>query len=90
MNRSGWPPWTGARTQVVLVSDFSDTFADKDVLDYLKSKEENEVMRSHVRKIGVLGIVGVKRIIFNTWNTLTGRKARAFDKEEDALEFLVP
>jgi hypothetical protein len=42
-----------------------------------------------VSKIAVIGITGVKQVLLNIANRITGNKMTAFDKKEDALEWLI-
>jgi hypothetical protein len=42
-----------------------------------------------VIKDAVVGVVGVKKILFQVYNTLLGGKAKAFNTEEDAMAWLV-
>lgn len=44
---------------------------------------------SYVSRIAVIGITGVKQVLLNIANRLTGNKITAFDKKEDALEWLI-
>jgi hypothetical protein len=44
---------------------------------------------AYVYRIAVIGITGVKQVLLNMANRLTGNKMTAFDKKEDALEWLI-
>jgi hypothetical protein len=50
----------------------------------------NTVFKKHMKCSAVLGITGLKKILFNGYNTATGAKnVKAFNTQEEALEWLV-
>ena len=44
---------------------------------------------AYVSKIAVIGITGVKQVLLNMANRITGNKMTAFDTKEAALEWLI-
>ena len=74
--------------KLLLLADFNETVVDNDIMEYLRSDETKEVNK-RVTKTAVLGIAGIKKIFLNSFNIITGNKARAFDNEIDAKEYLV-
>lgn len=50
----------------------------------------NTVFKDHMKCSAVLGITGLKKILFNGYNRATGAKnVKAFDTEAQALDWLV-
>jgi hypothetical protein len=50
----------------------------------------NTVFNVHMKSSAVLGINGIKKILFNGYNKATGAtNVRAFDTKEEALDWLV-
>jgi len=45
--------------------------------------------KPYVKKSAVFGMSGIARIVFNGLMKITGRDVRAFEKAEEAKEFLV-
>jgi hypothetical protein len=64
------------------------TIAGDEVWKYLKTNEITEGMKRY-KKFSVLGVSGMKKIMLNTYNAITGNKTKAFDSEEEAKEWLV-
>lgn len=73
---------------LLTLADFTDAYADKAVMDYLKSEETKRVT-AKVSKAAVLGISGLKKVLLNAYNLAAGVPAKAFDTEEAAKEYLV-
>ncbi len=74
--------------EALTLANFMDTYADEEVMNYLKSEESLEINKK-VKKAAVVGITGIKKILLNAYNTFTGGKYKAFDSEEDAEEYLI-
>lgn len=50
----------------------------------------NTVFKEHMRCSAVLGITGLKKILFNGYNRATGAtNVKAFDTRDEALEWLI-
>ena len=54
-----------------------------------KIDEAGKRIEHLVIKDAIVGVTGVKRILFQAYNAVVGGKAKAFDTEEEALEWLV-
>lgn len=70
------------------LANFTDTTASQEVMNYLKSEESVNINKKVV-KAAVVGITGIKKILLNAYNTVTGGKYKAFETEEEAKEYLV-
>jgi hypothetical protein len=75
-------------SQLLQLVDFRDTIGSEKVMQELKSKEALEAMKK-VSKTAVIGITGIKKILLNAYNKLTGKNIRAFDSLEAAKEYLI-
>jgi hypothetical protein len=73
---------------LLTLSDFRNTYADEELVAYLKC-EESKAAAQKTRKKAVLGITGLKKMFLNMYNTFTGVGARAFDNEDAAKEYLI-
>lgn len=51
--------------------------------------KDGRLTRTHVKKSAIIGVIGLKAIMLNTFNMITGIQARAFTDEIDAKEYLV-
>lgn len=71
---------------VLLLTDVTNAHYDVKSADVLKqfSKEVTPYMKASA----ALGVVGIKRILFNTLLRLTGRHIEMFEEKDDALDYL--
>lgn len=71
---------------VLLLTDVTNAHYDVKSADVLKqfSKEVTPYMKASA----ALGVVGIKRILFNTLLRLTGRHIEMFEDKDDALDYL--
>ena len=74
--------------ELLTLANFKGVFITEEVMKMLKSDEVVETQKK-VKKVAVLGIVGIKKIFLNVVNKVIGEKARAFNTEEEAKEWLV-
>lgn len=72
---------------ILVIVDFTDSFADKAVMDELKSEESKEVAKT-AKCIAVLGVDGIKKVLLNGYNHLTGSDTRAFSTLDEAKAYL--
>lgn len=72
---------------VLVLSNFSDSYASKELMDYLHSEESK--LSANMSKVAVVGIVGIKKLLLNSYNQITRGNTKAFDTEEQAKEWLV-
>jgi hypothetical protein len=72
---------------VLVLSDFSDTYLGKDLMDLLV--ESSRLTKSHVKKTAVLGVRGIKRFLADTLIRMTGQALSFFDDEEEAKQWLI-
>jgi hypothetical protein len=47
------------------------------------------ILKDFIIKDAIVGITGIKRILFQFYNTIIGGNARAFQTEEEAMEWLI-
>ena len=77
-----------AMSEVRLLVDYNGISAGSDYMARLK-KYGNTVFKQHMKCSAVLGITGLKKVLFNGYQLATGAKnVKAFDSREDALEWL--
>ncbi len=74
--------------ETLIMADFTDATNTQEMMNYINSEESKEIMKK-VKKTAVLGITGAKMLLVNIVNMVTNSKARAFDSEEQAKEWLV-
>lgn len=73
---------------LLTLSDFTNTYATDEFLQYAQT-EESKAAAKKTRKKAMLGITGIKKIFLNTYNALSGNRAKAFDDMQAAKEYLV-
>ena len=74
--------------EILAIYDFTDVYVTEEVMNYLKSDETKNVMK-YIKKSAVIGIVGIKKIFLNVFNAVTSANTKAFDKLDEAKEWLV-
>ncbi|MDD3804312.1 MAG: hypothetical protein PHW02_08030 [bacterium] len=72
---------------VLLLSDYTNAHYDIPAAEAMKEFSKN--VTPYVKASAVLGVTGIKRILFNSVVKLTGRHIEIFDTMEDALNYLV-
>ena len=72
---------------VLLLSDYTNAHYDIPAAEAMKNFSKS--VTPFVKASAVLGVTGIKRILFNSVVKLTGRHIEIFDKKEDALDYLV-
>jgi hypothetical protein len=80
--------YKSAENQILLITDFRNTYGTNKVMDALKTPEAMEGMKK-VKKTAVIGITGVKKILLNAYNRFTSKNVYAFNTMEEAQEYLV-
>lgn len=78
--------YENAKFKILSLNDYRDTYISKKFMEAI-----TDVGKKHKGKTikgAVLGITGFKKIFLNTYSKIVGENLRAFDKEEDALEYL--
>ena len=68
------------------IIDLTDVYITKGLITPILT--EIEIFKPYVLKEAVLGIVGAKRILFQTYTTFFPGKIKAFSDEEGALAWL--
>jgi hypothetical protein len=75
-------------SEILVLSNFSDTYANEELSEYLRSQEV-KMTGQKMTKIAVVGITGIKKIFLNVYNQFIGGKTKAFETEDEAKEWLV-
>jgi hypothetical protein len=75
--------------KVLVLADYTGTFATLNFMNRLK-KLGKEVLEPKTEKGALIGVVGIKKMLLNTYNLFTGGNLKAFNSEEEALKYLVP
>lgn len=70
-----------------IISDFTDTHYDKQTADRLA--EFTASNKPYVKASAVLGITGMKKVLYNVVIKTTGRKLHLANSREEALKWLV-
>lgn len=72
---------------ILTLSDFTEARYNKEMVSKLLSYVQHN--KPFVRAAAVLGVVGLKRVIYNTVCQLTGRNIIAFNNRTQALDWLI-
>ncbi len=72
--------------KVLYLGNFEDTVIDKDFMK--KANELGKKTEPLNERSALVGVTGMKALLLNTYNMLTGGKIKAFKTEEEALEYL--
>lgn len=73
--------------KILSLNDYRDTVVSKAFMD--KITELGKQHKGRTQKAAVIGISGMKSILFNGYAKLTGEPARCFDNEMSAKEYLI-
>lgn len=74
--------------KVLVMSNYNNSFGSPRYMEEV-IKVGKITLKEHIAKTGVLGICGVKRILFNAYLRYSGQKnVRVFCTREEALEWL--
>jgi hypothetical protein len=71
-----------------VLTDFRDAVVDRKFTEALKQAGKDHFVPAG-GKVAVIGISGIRMIIFNAYNRVTGAGVRMFNTEEEAYAFLV-
>jgi len=74
--------------KVLVLANYQGTSATAKFMERLKILGR-ETIEPMTKKGALIGILGVKKILLNTYNLFTGGKLKAFQDEKDALEYLI-
>jgi hypothetical protein len=72
---------------VLTLTELGDFHFNADVTEEMRRYIEHN--KPFVKAAAVLGVKGVKKIIYSTFLTITGRKMKLFDDIEEAKDYLV-
>ncbi len=71
------------------MSNFADASVSSEFMDKI-NKAGKEIFEAKVEKIAVLGITGLKSVLFQAYMRFTGAKTtKTFNTEEEAIAYLV-
>ncbi|MBN2544445.1 MAG: hypothetical protein JXB50_01525 [Spirochaetes bacterium] len=71
----------------LMLVDFRDSTISNELVDYIKS-DENKAITKLIAKQAAIGISGIKKIVFNLYNTVTGSSLKIFNTEDEAKNYL--
>ena len=75
-------------TKVLLLTNYTDTYSTQKYLDKLKENGKKNAL--FFEKSAVIGIEGIKKVLFKTYTFFTGEtNIKLFNNEDDAKEWLV-
>ncbi|MDD5311999.1 MAG: hypothetical protein PHO26_03050 [Dehalococcoidia bacterium] len=75
-------------TKVLMMTNFNEAHGSKEFMDRIN--KEGKETKDKVEKSALLGITGVKSILFSAYVRFTGQNnLKSFDTEEAAIEYLV-
>ena len=72
---------------ILYMADFTSTIFTTEFMHAVN--EDGKLTKRLVKKSALVGITGMKAVMLNTFNMITGIKARAFDNEYKAKDYLV-
>lgn len=77
------------KSEVRLLVDYEGISGSAEYMSRVKNLGQT-VFKEHMKCSAVLGITGLKKILFNGYNRATGaNNVKAFNNREEALEWLV-
>jgi hypothetical protein len=78
---------TPAADEARVLVDFRDAVLDRKFTEALKKAGQDHFVPAG-GKVAVIGISGIRMIIFNAYNRVTGAGVRMFNTEEEAFAYL--
>lgn len=75
-----------APESLLILTDVSDARFDTEVGNRLKEFTSHN--KPYVRASAVIGVTGLKKIMFDAINRFSGRNLRAFDNKHEAISWL--
>lgn len=75
------------RKDLLMLVDVTGSFVFGDILDRLKKSKKETVPL--LKKSAIVGVSGSKKILLNIVNAFTNFESKAFDSQEDALNWLI-
>jgi hypothetical protein len=73
---------------VLVLANYQGTYATPTFMKYVQTLGR-EVIEPKTKKGALIGITGIKKLLLNTYNMVTGGSLKAFPDRESALEYLV-
>lgn len=70
------------------LANFEDSSLSDDVVKFLKSDEMKEIT-DYIAKETIVGIQGIKKMIYKIYLKLTGSTCKIFNTEDEAKEYLI-
>lgn len=74
--------------KVLILDNITDVNITKDFMNRAKELGK-EIIETKTLKNAIVGVTGIKKVFVQTYNFFTGGKSHAFEKEIDALEWLI-
>ncbi|MGD0854968.1 MAG: hypothetical protein ABSA18_04100 [Dehalococcoidia bacterium] len=75
--------------KILTLINFSNTALSSEFMDKV-GRAGKEVLDARAEKVAILGVTGVKSVLFQGYLRITGAKTtRLFDNEADAMKYLV-
>jgi dihydroxyacetone kinase DhaKLM complex PTS-EIIA-like component DhaM len=76
------------QSSCLVLADFTNTALGAEVMTEMK-KAAKEIVSAKSCKTAVLGITGLKKILYNGYVKFTGSQSKAFENKADALRYLL-
>ncbi len=74
-------------SKILSLNDYRDTYVSNNFIN--KVTELGKINKDKNLKSAILGISGVKKLLLNTFSTISGMPVRSFSDETEAKEYLV-
>ncbi len=74
--------------KVLLLDDFNDTHSSPEFLQQYKQWGK-DIIRKKAKKNAMIGVTGLKQILFNAYVSFTGANIVLFATKAEALDYLV-
>jgi hypothetical protein len=74
-------------TKVLSLNDYRDTYVSNTFIN--KVTELGKINKDKNLRSAILGITGMKKLLLNTFSTISGMPVRSFDNEIEAKEYLI-
>ncbi len=71
----------------LVIANYTNTYANDEVMAFLKSAENKRTVKK-IKKSAVIGIAGVKKILLNAYNSISGANSKAVNTMEEAKKFI--
>jgi hypothetical protein len=74
-------------SKILSLNDYRDTFVSNNFIN--KVTALGKINKDKNLRSAILGITGMKKILLNTFSTISGMPVRSFDDETEAKEYLI-